>query len=569
MDARPKRTKRCADPGQAVSKQLYGLAVGCAEPNCTEPLVKAVQGRRTLNTRIAHIRASSPSGPRADPYMSCDEVNHFDNLVVLCLFHAIEIDEHPEDHPIELLEEWKARQHEEAQVLGTTVELTEDELDEAVQAVSQANASSTALVDLAKAVRAMRTVTERNRRDMSTIWARRDAAVARLQQSMAGQMWDAETGETIDVSGVRLSRNEETQHRDALVEALNKAHRQLEPAGERILEEAAGLAASMSCPDGLEAWIERAVRGVVHEATLWSPDEEDRDRQVRTALDELDESARAFRRAAAGAAVDIPPPPEPPAEPEPTAIEVFVAEYTEFYEDALRFTRVDHLSYDDAIHERLLDACPTLLGAPDSMHFMTLALTATQNALLASAVCRNATDEEFNELIRPRLAELGPEAAAALHLRYLRDRFDETGDEDRVATLNEMLSSLGQTVLDEVGDPDFWKRNQWYGHRAVDAAALAIGDEETAAAISAAIDAGCTEGVLLAFAPVTDSMDGNTRQYMRTERSYRPSSMPMFADWFPTATLVSAVQEHRDSFSTDEARELAAQLIANPQTPAS
>lgn len=195
-----RRTKRCADPRTSVTKELHGLATRCGEPGCPEPLIKVADGRRTLNTRVAHIRASAPNGPRADPHMTCAEVNHFDNLLILCLFHATAIDEHVAAHPSETLTEWKRQQHDEATILNAPIELTGDELVEAVTTATRQSATTSRMIELAKAIRAARTTVQRLRREYASDWARREQALAATRRSMPA-MWGAETGEPIDTSG--------------------------------------------------------------------------------------------------------------------------------------------------------------------------------------------------------------------------------------------------------------------------------------------------------------------------------------------------------------------------------
>lgn len=99
---------------EATVKQLYGMAVSCAHPECDEPLLRWVDGLGTpvLNSRIAHICAASPQGPRYDAAMDDEERRHFDNLILLCLPHAEEIDLKPlaDRFPVDRLRQWKSDQ---------------------------------------------------------------------------------------------------------------------------------------------------------------------------------------------------------------------------------------------------------------------------------------------------------------------------------------------------------------------------------------------------------------------------------------------------------------------------
>ncbi|MEW2559367.1 hypothetical protein [Streptomyces griseorubiginosus] len=99
---------------ESTVKQLYGTASTCAHPECDEPLLRWVEGLRTpvLNSRIAHIRAASTLGPRYAESMTDEERRAFENLVLLCLPHAEEVDLKAlaDRYPPETLREWKSVQ---------------------------------------------------------------------------------------------------------------------------------------------------------------------------------------------------------------------------------------------------------------------------------------------------------------------------------------------------------------------------------------------------------------------------------------------------------------------------
>ena len=99
---------------ESTVKQLYGTATTCAHPECDQPLLRAVSGLNTpvLNSRIAHIHAASPLGPRYDEAMTDEERRAFDNLILLCLPHAEEVDLKAlaDRYPAQTLEGWKVVQ---------------------------------------------------------------------------------------------------------------------------------------------------------------------------------------------------------------------------------------------------------------------------------------------------------------------------------------------------------------------------------------------------------------------------------------------------------------------------
>ncbi|WNV82895.1 hypothetical protein [Umezawaea sp. Da 62-37] len=100
------------NPSDATVKQLYGTAFACAKPKCRAWLYEldADTGRRTLNSRVAHIHARSEGGPRWDPDMPEMDNRGVDNLLLLCVLHAWQIDQVPDDYPAEMLRGWKRAQ---------------------------------------------------------------------------------------------------------------------------------------------------------------------------------------------------------------------------------------------------------------------------------------------------------------------------------------------------------------------------------------------------------------------------------------------------------------------------
>lgn len=99
---------------ESTIKQLYGTATTCAHPDCNEPLLRWVHELDipVLNSRIAHMRAASPRGPRYDETMTDEDRRAFDNLILLCLPHAEEVDlaALADRYPVQTLQQWKAVQ---------------------------------------------------------------------------------------------------------------------------------------------------------------------------------------------------------------------------------------------------------------------------------------------------------------------------------------------------------------------------------------------------------------------------------------------------------------------------
>jgi hypothetical protein len=124
-------------PGLATVKQLYGSALRCAFPGCSEPLfLPSTDGKRSLNSRIAHICARREGGPRWDPDMTSEENRSAANLILLCVQHASVIDlvENVALYPVGLLREWKAAQLDEFDAASGGWSISDDEAVEVIAA---------------------------------------------------------------------------------------------------------------------------------------------------------------------------------------------------------------------------------------------------------------------------------------------------------------------------------------------------------------------------------------------------------------------------------------------------
>jgi hypothetical protein len=130
-----------AVPSPATIKELYANAYCCAYPGCRRPLYKvhSETGERTLNSRVSHICARSEGGPRWDSNQLEDENRSVENLLLLCLEHASEVDQthRVADFPAELLRKWKKQQLADFDSIGQGWALTSQMAEEAAQASFQ------------------------------------------------------------------------------------------------------------------------------------------------------------------------------------------------------------------------------------------------------------------------------------------------------------------------------------------------------------------------------------------------------------------------------------------------
>lgn len=74
-------------------------------------LSETLAGNTSLNGHVAHIVAAEDNGPRANPSIPRPERQAYTNLLLLCFKHHQQVDDHPDEFPVERLQEMKA-QHE-------------------------------------------------------------------------------------------------------------------------------------------------------------------------------------------------------------------------------------------------------------------------------------------------------------------------------------------------------------------------------------------------------------------------------------------------------------------------
>ncbi len=116
---------------ETIKKKLFVLSGNqCCFPSCTERVYKLED--EVLLGEICHIRAVNPSGARFDSEFSEEEVNSFDNLLVMCPTHHTTIDNNEEKYTVELLLKIKSdhenRFYSNAELFDKTVEKLEGEI---------------------------------------------------------------------------------------------------------------------------------------------------------------------------------------------------------------------------------------------------------------------------------------------------------------------------------------------------------------------------------------------------------------------------------------------------------
>lgn len=532
-EQRVARTTRCPDPSAPVAKQLFGTAVKCGRPTCNEILYRMENGRPALNCRMAHIRASAPNGPRADPLMTCAEVNTFENLLLLCPYDAALVDDSWEEHPVEVLADWKRQQIDQAALLGVARQPTDDEISQLiVESRQHDTVTRAACVDLARTVRRLRSEAERTRTEPQEILREQQQAERQLNRRFLG--FDPETGER---SQAQLSRDEERRFAGRIVEALSHSRGPVEAAAAAVLADAAGVAAAAG-PVATDArsWVERSVAEVVRLASKWND-------ELGSALDRLDAAGSALVDTAAGRTTFMPPPPEPPEPLESSPLDLFFERCREVHERAARHARVDHLPFDAALHVDVLDLASDCAGVPAVLSLVQFG--SDHNAALGAAILKNADDEQFARAV-DGAAALQPEAAAAQHLRHLHFFASERGWSERLELVQAALDGLSTRIIERSGSHEFWERNVEHGSFILRCAEATIGAENVTAALRRALtNPTLLEPILVALSETVEERGRSTMEFLGIRRRYSEPGGPIegLPRFIPVAAICTAIEQ--------------------------
>lgn len=206
-------------------------------------------GELTLNSRVAHIHARRRGGPRWIE-MTSEDNRAASNLVLLCIQHSYEVDDHPKRFPAPMLREWKAAQLAEHKEVLASWPLTEEKAEtvrrESFRTHAQAQVDAATLAELARQVETARASSRRAREVPRAAALRAQQAWEQARRGMVA--WDAETGERLYA---KPSPMDQDHHRQALLEALGQAGRHGSAATDRVRVEVAALQAASP---GTTAW---------------------------------------------------------------------------------------------------------------------------------------------------------------------------------------------------------------------------------------------------------------------------------------------------------------------------
>jgi len=557
-------------PTGATVKSLYAHAFRCAKPECTKPLYTQNNetGDRILNSRVAHIHARNPGGPRWIE-MSEDENRAEANLLLLCIEHSYEIDEHPDSYPADLLREWKQSQLDEYVQVQLGWPVNDEEVGRVLEASSQVveHHQAGAILDVVRRAQQLVLGSRRARRGPASRAADWRNARARARSSFTA--WD-ENGDPVYAEPSRL---ETKQHVIALDAALTVASEEVSLLADAVGIELAALGAIRPAIRPWCDWVLRAAEEVLAASARWPglPEWEEDDRLdeslsgLTTATDALTAAWRDESTA--------PPPPPPPSEPEPgPEAHDPLQDHRALLERARPYKRVDHRPYDAGLRADLAVAAEQAASIPPVLSAYAIGVETTCE--LAAAVAANADDETLAALIEQD-AGRRPLSAAVLLLTETARYAEKRGRSTPQALANAALDKLWNSI--DWADPRSWgdhdksmPRVLWIGSRLTS-------PESVKERLSRALERRPTIVLPLiescaSWVDVHDSHDFSPLGHRRRYRELPP--------WFPAEAAAAAIMSVApnaasvivDAFgdtANDDVKSLAAQVLrlATPNEP--
>lgn len=382
------------EPTPGTVKGLYARAFRCARPDCLRPLYKQEDetGGLILNSRVAHIHARRPGGPRWIT-MTAEDNRGSANLLVLCIEHSYEIDDLPDLYPAELLRQWKQAQLDEYELVQRNWTLSEADAGRVLEASSHAaeHFHAGAIVGAVRAAERLALVARGDRAGPAAHAAAWRAARARARVGFLA--WDQD-GNPLYPEPPRM---ETDQLQAALVSAPHAAAARLVPLADDAKVELAGARASRPSVAPWCAWVSWTIDAVLEAASTWPgpPGLED-DGRLDDALRTLAEASDGLAAAWRGEPAYPPPVPATPADPNPGRSDPLQA-HRELLDQARPFARVDHRPYDPELRARLATAAGDAAIIPPLPS--ALAIDLSETCRLAAAVAGNADNDELAALI--------------------------------------------------------------------------------------------------------------------------------------------------------------------------
>lgn len=439
-------------PTEATVKELYAHAFTCAHPDCEQWLYRPgpQSGAPVLNSRVAHIHARRPGGPRWKSGMPSAENRDPSNLLLLCIAHSYEVDDHAERFPAEMLLEWRLEQRRTHDRLRKAWPLSDEEAHEVASVSFDTSAlSSKALTDVVRAVERLALNAQRSRPPVAAEAAAWRRTWEHVRATSVG--WDRD-GNTVYAEPSRMDTE---RHEMALIAALTEAENSLQPSVVELKIEAAAAGAALPRVAAWCDWLTRATDSVMTAATRWpGPPPADDDDALPKAITELRQAATALTATLRGdPAPDPPTVPEPsPATAPPTGTNT-LRQHQNLLDRARPFSRVQHRAYDADLRAQLAAAAQEAATIPPVWAAATFSLRTTSQ--LAAVVARNADPAELQALITQDRARR-PLCTACVLLHDLSDVLTEQGHEDLARRAEEAL-------VQELEAQDWSEAHAWTG----------------------------------------------------------------------------------------------------------
>lgn len=452
--AAPRQEVEHPPPTDATVKELYAHAFTCAHPDCAEWLYRpdAQSGTPVLNSRVAHIHSRRPGGPRWRIGMPSTENRDASNLLLLCIPHSFEVDDHAERFPAEMLHQWRLKQRDEHRRLRKAWPLSDEEAQEAASASFDTTIlSSRALIDVVR-------VTER-----LAVKAQRSRLPVAAEAAAWRRTWDQVRAMHIawDQDGNRIyaepSPMDTERHEAALCAALAQARDLLQPHAQEVQVEAAAARAAVPRVADRCDWLTRASGDVTAAASRWpGPPPLDDDDALSDAIGEMRRAGASLAAALRGDPTSDPPPTPAPAPPaaKAEADDDALRRHQRLLDRARPFARVQHRPHAPDLRAQLVVAAQDAATIPPVPAALAIGLRAT--ARLAAAVARNADPTTLAALIDQDRTRR-PLCAASVLLHELKEVLEEQGHED-------LAHSARDALVQEMEAQDWSQAETWTGN---------------------------------------------------------------------------------------------------------